>query len=86
MLCYKVAGFPTCALPIYAVKLVQTTVNGMGDELVDFERSGRGLLRVFIDKPEGHFDKPRTGISVEDCPVVSKQLTRLFRGEKVEDR
>ena len=32
-------------------KLVETTVSGMGFELVDFERSGRGLMRVFIDKP-----------------------------------
>jgi len=35
------------------VKLVETTVNGLGYELVDLERSGRGMLRVFIDKPEG---------------------------------
>jgi ribosome maturation factor RimP len=59
-----------------AVKLVETTVNGMGYELVDIERSGRGLLRVFIDKPEG--------ISVDDCQVVSKQLTRLFLVENVD--
>ena len=57
------------------VKLVETTVNGLGYELVDFERSGRGLLRVFIDKPEG--------ISVDDCQVVSNQLTRLFLVENV---
>ena len=58
-----------------AVKLVETTVNGLGYELVDFERSGRGLLRVFIDKPEG--------IRVEDCEAVSNQLTRLFAVENV---
>ena len=57
-------------------KLVETTVNGLGYELVDFERSGRGLLRVFIDKPEG--------ISVEDCQAVSNQLTRLFLVENVD--
>src|SRR5574340_456799 len=56
-------------------KLVETTVNGLGYELVDFERSGRGLLRVFIDKPEG--------IRVEDCEAVSHQLTRLFAVENV---
>lgn len=58
------------------VKLVETTVVGLGYELVDFERSGRGMLRVFIDKPEG--------ISVEDCQTVSNQLTRLFLVENVD--
>jgi ribosome maturation factor RimP len=58
------------------VKLVDTTVNGLGYELVDFERSGRGLLRVLIDKPEG--------ISVDDCQTVSNQLTRLFLVENVD--
>lgn len=58
------------------VKLVETTVNGLGYELVDFERSGNGLLRVFLDKPGG--------ISVDDCQVVSNQLTRLFLVENVD--
>lgn len=58
------------------MKLVEATVNGLGYELVDFERSGRGLLRVFIDKPEG--------ISVDDCQAVSNQLTRLFLVENVD--
>ena len=58
------------------VKLVEMTVSGLGYELVDFERSGRGLLRVFIDMPEG--------ISVDDCQVVSNQLTRLFLVENVD--
>ncbi|HEU0219764.1 MAG TPA: ribosome maturation factor RimP [Gallionella sp.] len=58
------------------MKLVETTVIGLGYELVDFERSGRGLLRVFIDKPQG--------ISVDDCQAVSNQLTRLFLVENVD--
>lgn len=58
------------------VKLIETTVGGLGYELVDVERAGRGLLRVFIDKPEG--------IAVEDCQVVSNQLTRLFTVENVD--
>ncbi len=58
------------------VKLVEITVNGLGYELVDVERSGRGMLRVFIDKPEG--------ISVDDCQTVSNQLTRLFLVENVD--
>ena len=57
------------------VKLVETTVSGLGYELVDFERSGRGMLRVFIDKPGG--------ISLDDCQTVSNQLTRLFPVENI---
>jgi len=57
-------------------KLVETTLTGMGYELVDLELSGRGLMRVFMDKPEG--------IAVEDCERVSNQLVRLFTVEGVE--
>ena len=56
-------------------KLVETTLTGLGYELVDLELSARGLMRVFIDKPEG--------ISIEDCERVSHQLTRLFTVEGV---
>ncbi len=58
------------------IKLVEMTVSGLGYELVDVERSGRGLLRVFLDKPEG--------ITVEDCQLVSNQLTRLFTVENID--
>lgn len=57
-------------------KLVETTLAGMGYELVDLEVSGRGLMRVFMDKPEG--------IAVEDCERVSNQLVRLFTVEGVD--
>ncbi len=57
-------------------KLVETTLTGLGYELVDLELSGRGLMRVFIDKPEG--------ISIQDCERVSNQLTRLFTVEGVD--
>jgi ribosome maturation factor RimP len=58
------------------LKLLEKTVPGLGYELVDVERSGRGLLRVFIDKPGG--------ISVDDCQLVSNHLTRLFAVEDVD--
>lgn len=58
------------------LKLVETTVSGLGYEMVDLERSGRGMLRVLIDKPDG--------ISVDDCQAVSNQLTRLFLVENVD--
>ena len=64
------------AVNMDVVKLVETTVNGLGYEVVDVERAGRGMLRVFIDKP--------TGIAVDDCQKVSNQLTRLFLVENVD--
>jgi ribosome maturation factor RimP len=56
-------------------KLVGTTLTGLGFELVDLEISGRGLMRVLMDKPEG--------ITLDDCESVSNQLTRLFMVEGV---
>ena len=56
--------------------LIEKTVTGLGYEFVDFERAGRGLLRVFIDKA--------SGIGVDDCAAVSHQLTRLFAVEGVD--
>ena len=55
--------------------LVEKTVMGLGYELVDLEMSGRGLMRIFLDKPGG--------ITVEDCERVSNHLTRLFAVEGV---
>ncbi len=57
-------------------RLVETTVAGLGYELVDFEVSGRGLMRVLLDQP--------SGITVKDCELVSHQLTRLFAVEGVD--
>jgi ribosome maturation factor RimP len=56
-------------------KLVETTLTGLGYELVDLEVTGRGLMRILMDKP--------AGITVEDCELVSNQLTRLFMVEGV---
>ena len=58
-----------------AARLVETTLTGLGYELVDLEVSGRGLMRVLLDKP--------AGITLEDCERVSHQLTRLFAVEGV---
>jgi ribosome maturation factor RimP len=57
-------------------RLVETTVTGLGYELVDFELSGRGLMRVLLDQA--------AGIAVKDCELVSHQLTRLFAVEGVD--
>jgi len=56
--------------------LIEPTLAGMGYEMVALERVGRGLLRLYIDKPGG--------INLDDCVKVSNQLTRLFMVENVE--
>ena len=64
--------------------LIETTVTGLGYELVEFETSPRArLLRVFIDRPEAAATDKR-GISVEDCAAVSHQLSRVFMVENVD--
>lgn len=55
---------------------MEATLAGLGYELVDLERSGKGLfLRVFIDKPEG--------INVDDCAAVSHHLMRWLTVENI---
>ncbi|HSQ05149.1 MAG TPA: ribosome maturation factor RimP [Burkholderiales bacterium] len=57
--------------------LLETTLTGLGYELVDLERSGKGrMLRVFIDRPQG--------ITVEDCAKVSQHLSRVLTVENVD--
>ena len=57
---------------------LESTLTGLGYELVDFERSGKGkLLRVYIDKTGG-------GINVDDCASVSNHLSRVFAVDGVD--
>jgi ribosome maturation factor RimP len=61
-------------------ELIDKTVAGLGYELVDIEQSPRGrVVRVFIDQPE----KPG-GVDVEDCALVSNQLSRVLTVENVD--
>ena len=57
-------------------QILETTLPGMGYELVDVELTAQGILRVFIDK-EG-------GITVEDCATVGNHLSRVFMVEDVD--
>ena len=53
--------------------LIEPTVVNLGYELSDLELKlgGRdGLVRVFIDKPEG--------VDLTDCEIVSKQLSAVL--------
>ena len=57
--------------------IVESTLAGMGFELVDTQVSGGGrLLRIFIDRPGG--------ITVDHCAAVSRQLTRVFAVEGID--
>ncbi|AXT45770.1 MULTISPECIES: ribosome maturation factor RimP [Chromobacterium] len=56
--------------------LLDSTLPGLGYELVDFEMTPGGGFRVFIDKPGG--------ITVEDCVQVSNHFTRLFMVENID--
>lgn len=71
---------PACAGIMAAMdlhELLESTLAGLGYELVDVERSTRGkLLRVFIDKPDG--------VSVDDCVAVSDHLSRLLAVENID--
>ena len=61
--------------------LIEKTVAGLGYELVDFERAGRGLLRVYIDfLPD---DVAKGLITVSDCEKVSHQLSHVLTVENV---
>ncbi|MFY8018024.1 MAG: ribosome maturation factor RimP, partial [Inhella sp.] len=47
---------------------VETTVTGLGLELVECERSAGGLLRIYIDRlGAGEF------VTVDDCERVTRQ-------------
>ena len=56
--------------------LLETTLTGMGYELVDLELARGGLMRLFIDSP--------SGITLDDCVKVSNHLARLFMVENVD--
>lgn len=65
-------------------ELIEQTVVGLGYDLVELETSPRArLLRVFIDRPES-VRAENQGITVDDCAVVSSQLTRVFMVENVD--
>jgi ribosome maturation factor RimP len=56
---------------------VESTLTGMGFELVEAQVSNHGrLLRIFIDKPGG--------ITVDHCAEVSRQLSRVFEVEGID--
>lgn len=70
--------------------VIDRTVTGLGYELVDTQfASGGRLLRVFIDRPAESIapvssGPAQSGISVEDCERVSRQLERVLPVEGID--
>jgi ribosome maturation factor RimP len=65
-------------------ELIERTVVGMGYELVELEFAGRGLLRVFIDRPMPESAELAAPIRMEDCERVSHQLSHLLTVENID--
>jgi ribosome maturation factor RimP len=73
---FRVARANTLEGIVQLTELIETTVSGMGYELVDLERTGRGLLCVYIDQP--------AGIAIEDCEKVTRQLQHVLTVENID--
>jgi len=65
-------GFSMMDLPAR----LEPVLAGLGYELVMLERAGRGLIRIYIDKPGG--------ITIDDCVAVSNHLSHLFTVENID--
>lgn len=70
------------------LSLIESTLNAMGYELVDVEHDAQGLLRVLLDKPEAEdvqdvVSQVDSGITIDDCEKVSRQLSHMFAVEDV---
>jgi ribosome maturation factor RimP len=58
---------------------IETTVRGLGYDLVDVERAAGGLLRVTIDHPAA--PGAERFITVDDCEKVTRQLQHVLEVE-----
>ena len=63
---------------------IDRTVIGLGYELVELERSGGGLLRVYIDRAPGkeYPTGPGEFVTVDDCETVTRQLQFVLEVEQ----
>lgn len=57
-------------------EILETTVPGLGYELVEIEITPAKMVRVFIDKDGG--------VTIDDCELVSNHLNKLFFVENIE--
>jgi len=73
-----------------ADEIVRSVAAGLGFDVIDIERAAGGrLLRVFIDKPwDGVTPYCATaggdGVTIDDCTLLSNQLTRVFMVEAID--
>ncbi len=65
---------------------IEQTVTGLGYDLVDVERSGRGLLRVYIDRIAGrtYASGDSEFVTVDDCEQVTRQLQYALEVDAVD--
>jgi ribosome maturation factor RimP len=67
-------------------QVLETTAEGLGYELVDYELANHGrLLRVFIDRA-GHVPIPGRpdGVTLDDCERLSRQLQHVLPVEGID--
>jgi ribosome maturation factor RimP len=64
---------------------VARVVAGLGYDLVDVERAGRGLLRVTIDRLPGRaYASEGEAVTVDDCERVTRQLQHALEVDGVD--
>ena len=65
---------------------IDRTVQGMGYDLVDVEKTPGGLLRVYLDRLPGqaYATGPGDIITIEDCELVTRQLQAVLDVDGVE--
>ena len=64
---------------------LESTVQGLGYDLVDVERLPRGLLRISIDRVPGRaYPVESEFVTVDDCELVTRQLQLVFEVEGVD--
>lgn len=67
--------------------IVETTVSGLGYDLVEIDRSAGGLLRITIDHPWVADTKAAVVlVAVEDCERVTRQLQFALEVEEIDYR
>lgn len=69
-------------------ELVQQTVQALGLDLVEIERSAGGLLRIFIDVPwqpgQVQNGQAEQAVTIEDCEKVTRQLQYALQVQDID--
>jgi ribosome maturation factor RimP len=77
--------FLVCIFTVSLQTIVETTVSGLGYDLVEIERSAGGLLRITIDHPWQPGGSEAL-VAVEDCERVTRQLQFALEVEEIDYR